>query len=180
MPGFYLALGDAAEREGGEVVRFYLNVTSEGAVGLVGALTTRLNDLGVPFRLKVVDHPRSFTRCDAAVLYVLERDRAPVEEQVRAVADKIGPHLLPGVPALTLALQPGVGFADDPPGDESFGTSRCRLIAEALVRAAERGQTTVRERLARIEERFQEEGLDARQPYLRAPVPPRPVVSVRK
>ena len=63
-------------------------------------------------------------------------------------------HLRPGTPALTKPLGEGIGLAEDPPGGDSFGMNRCGLLAEAMVRAAERGVRTGQERLALVEEAF--------------------------
>ena len=52
------------------VLRVYWNVTPAGAPALMRVLTTRLNASGVPFRLKIADHPFRLDRCDAAVLYL--------------------------------------------------------------------------------------------------------------
>jgi HopA1 effector protein family len=44
----------------------------------------------------------------------------------------VEPYLEPEVPPLTLCLAPGLGLAENPDGDESFGMKRCRQIAEAV------------------------------------------------
>lgn len=168
-PGYYLALGDAHEAPPEAESRFYLNVTSDGAVDLVGAVTTRLNDQAIPFRLKVLDDPRAFVRCDAAVLYVADERRSEVEPLVLGIAAQIGTDLLSQVPALTQRLAHGVGFAEGPGDGQSFGTSRCGLLAAAVERAHATGATSPDDRLALVEAEFAAAAADLDQPFLRAP-----------
>jgi hypothetical protein len=147
-PGFWSAVGDAPSA--GLGVRVYWNVAAGGAPRLVAAVTGHLNAAGVPFRLKVADHPYRFARRDTAVLYLAEdafRERRPeLVELARGLA------LRPGVPAWTLELAPGLGAAEDRDG-ESFGMARCGLLAETVVAGAA------------VEARFAEDGVDLDAPY---------------
>lgn len=157
-PGFWFAVGDAPAAD--FAVRVYWNVSRHGAPALVAAVTGRLNRDGVPFRLKVADHPFRFTRRDAAVLY-LDADAfrgcwAAIGELAAALAG----HLRAGVPAWTLELAPGVGLAEDEAG-ESFGVRRCALLADAIVRAHE-GPVPG---LDAVVARFAEDGVDIDAPY---------------
>jgi hypothetical protein len=133
-PGFWFAVGDAPADA--LAVRVYWNVTCQGAPTLVQTLTTRLNGAGVPFRLKVADHPFRYTRHDSAVLYLAGDDFRALRSELGDLAATLAAHLRPGTPAFTLEFAPGVGLAEDP-GGESFGAQRCGLLAEALVRAHE-------------------------------------------
>ena len=67
---------------------------------------------------------------------------------------------------MTLPLAPGVAFAEDPGGGESFGEHRCLLLAEAVVTAAERGLGGAEDRLEVVRERFAEAGTTLDAPYL--------------
>ena len=165
-PGFYMALGDVALTTSAELLRLYWNIGAAGAAAFVRAATTAVNERGLPARLKVVNDPPMFERCDSAVVY-LERARADdalrVAEELYAAAE---PHLQPRVPALTRSLAPGVGLAEDPGGGQSFGLHRCGLIADGLLRAHERGAETPDERLETVCERMREEGVDPDAPHL--------------
>jgi HopA1 effector protein family len=87
-PGFYLAIGDVTLDQSAErFVRAYWNVTAAGAPALVRELTSRLNAAGTPFRLKVVNHPARFERCDAAVLYLSGPAFMQVRKQICEVAE---------------------------------------------------------------------------------------------
>jgi hypothetical protein len=48
----------------------------------------------------------------------------------------------------------------------SFGSSRCRLLAEGVVAAYERGATALPARLEAVARCFSERGLDLDRPYL--------------
>jgi class II lanthipeptide synthase len=168
-PGFYMALGDAEFLLDGSqpVVRHYWNLRSEGAPRLIELLTRRLNSEGIAFRLKVAGDPAGYARCDAGVLYTLreqyERVCAAVGDAYREVASVLDP----ATPALTKRLAPGLGLAEEP-GERaaSFGMSRCRLLAEAIASAAERGLRDPVQRLEAVCERFSQAGIDLDAPYL--------------
>ncbi len=170
-PGFYMALGDAelpSDASSAGIVRCYWSLRSEGAAALVERLTGALNEAGVAFRLKVIADPEGYRRCDAGVLYTL----APQFERLAPiVADahrRIEPWLRPVSPALTKPLAPGLALAEDPGADaESFGTNRCRLLAEGIVNAAERGAGSVAERMEVVAAHFARAQVSLERPYLR-------------
>ena len=169
-PGFYTAHGDAGDGPAADeapVDRFYWNVRPEARPSLVRALTTRLNRDELQFRLKVLQGP-PVERSDAGVLYTAPAERAEVRAALGVVRREVAGGLRPRTPALALALAPGLGFAEDPPGEESFGTHRCRLIAEALAEAHAQSLRGREERLAAIAGRFAAEGLSLDAPHLSA------------
>ena len=149
-PGFWFAVSDAPA--GDFAVRVYWNVTCAGAPALVATLTTWLNGEGVPFRLKVADHPFRFARRDAAVLYLDAEVFEGVRGRLVETATALAGHLRPGIPAFTLELAPGVGLAEDA-GGESFGGGRCGLLADAIVRSVS------------VAAHFAEAGVDIDAPY---------------
>lgn len=159
--GFYIAFGDAGDAETSDTVpldRFYWNIRPEGRAILVGALTSTLNGAGLPFRLKVLNDPRE-ERCDAGVLYVSSVHRAPVVRALAEVLRAAAPHMRASVPSFTLPLAPGLAFAEDPPGEDSFGTSRCGLMADAIVGAYERGVRGLDRRFEAVADEFAAAGL---------------------
>ena len=165
--GFYTAFGDAGEgTEADALDRFYWNARPSGRASLVEALTGAFNRAAVPFRMKVLHDPATL-RCDAAVLYTASDLRSSASVLVARVSREVSGLLGRPVPALTLRLAPGLGFAEDPGGDESFGTHRCRLLAEALVAAASDGATSSTERVDVIARAFSEAGLSLDRPHLR-------------
>lgn len=167
-PGFYSVLGDRWLGGDEPLVRVYWHVEVSGALPFVAAATARINEAGLPARLKVVNHPDAFGRCDAAVLYLRRQDLRRAGDVVAAVHAAVAPHLTERTPALTKRLAPGVALAEDPGGGASFGLHRCGLLAEALIRAHEDGLTTLEGRLARVRAHLAEAGVDPERPYLDA------------
>jgi hypothetical protein len=170
FPGFYMALGnEGLELQATEpLIRFYWNVSSEGAPRLVRALTERLNSARLPFRLKVVNDPERFIRCDAAVLYVRKRDHLKLVRLVRTTFGELASQMRPLTPMFTRDIAPGLGFAEDPGGSDSFGTHRCRLLADGIIRSYESGCHSVADQLRTIEAEFAGAGISLDKPYLNA------------
>lgn len=167
-PGFYMATGENElpwdEKEG--LLRFYWNLASHGAVQLVREVTLALNTAKLAFRLKVINDPRRYTRCDAGVLYIAKTDYPAVARLLEEMYLQIAPHLFAGVPAFTKQLAPGLGFAEDPGQGDSFGLQRCRLLADGLIRAYEQRRTSLHDRLEIVQRRFLEAGIVTEQPFL--------------
>jgi hypothetical protein len=168
-PGFYMALGNEGltSAPGRVLLRFYWNLRAEDAPNLIRGVTQLLNNDQIPFRLKVVNDPTRYDRCDAAVLYVQRTDYERVLPHVRRILVDYGAKLKRATPVFTKALAPGLGLAEEPAvSEDSFGMDRCRLLAEAIVRVHERAFTATTDRLRVVEEVFAEEGLSTAIPYL--------------
>ncbi|GAA4215461.1 T3SS effector HopA1 family protein [Microbispora amethystogenes] len=173
--GWYTIFGDHGGLDGGEggLVRLYLTLADAGAAPeLVHATTRALNDLRVPFQLKLVNNPEAFERRDAFVIYLgagaWKRHRAVLEKIHRSREDRFRDDH----PCFALRLARGFSFAQEPEVEgqrTSFGLHRCQLVAEGLLRAYEEGRHSPRERFLSIRERYAEAGLDIRRPYLNAP-----------
>ncbi len=165
-PGFYTALGDQPLDDAGEIARLYWNASSQGMVELMRLLTTTLNRTGAPFRLKALARAHGSPRRDAFVLYVARRDMGELADLLAGIHAEVSPHLMPGTPALTKALAPGLSFADDPADRSSFGMHRCLMIAEGVVQAHESGVDDAPGRLGFVERVFLARGVDLDAPYL--------------
>jgi len=166
-PGFYVALGDEGPEPGEPLIRLYWNLFRDAAAPFVGAATAMLNDARVPFRLKVLNDPALYDRCDAGVLYLERRGGDQVASIIAAVHGVIAEGLGDETPVFTLRLARGLAFAEDPGDvDESFGMNRCALLAEGIVRAHERGEESIAGRLAIVADVFTEAGLSLDRPYL--------------
>lgn len=170
QPGFYFAFGEAPadQQEDYGVVRFYWNVTAKGAPLLVGAITAALNRFGIPFRFKCLRQQALFDRCDVAVLYVAKRHCRIVATLLPEVHRAVQQELKPATPLFSKHLADGLGFAEDPRTGESFGMNRCRLMAEAVCRAHQRGHDSAEARLGEIAAAFAAAGLSFERPYLNA------------
>lgn len=185
-PGFYMALGDvclAGDRSQGAMLRLYWHLAPEAAAGFIGLATRACNEAGLAFRLKVARQPAEYRRrCDSGVLYFLAADYPVVARIAVGVHARLGEGMLAGTPALARPLARGLALAEDPGGAESFGTSRCALVAEGLIVAREQGAGSDSERLAAIYRAFRSAGLDPEAPYLNAgsadyPWPPEAIAS---
>ena len=166
-PGFYIAVGNRDLPPDEQIARLYWHISPLGAVSLVRELTLLLNGAEVPFRLKALNDPSSYDRCDAVVVYL---PREALERLQRALAEvwaHLEAELRDPVPALTLELAPGLGFAEDPLNGLSFGEHRCALLAEGLVRAREREIVDQAGCVAAIESTFAEAGISLATPYLK-------------
>ncbi len=167
-PGFYVSLGDEglAPRRSDPVVRVYWNITAEEAPQLIEAATTRLNAARVPFRLKVVNDPDRYGRCDAAVLYVPKRCYPGIVDAVATMYREMHAPRQHGTPAFTKTLAPGLGLAEDPGTGDSFGMHRCRLLAEGILRAQDEGRRSSGARLEAVVNSFAAAGVSSDEPFL--------------
>ncbi len=170
-PGFYMALGNEGLTldPAMPIVRFYWNLRSSGAPRLVGAATRVLNREQVPFRLKVISDPDGFTRCDAGVLYVERHDYLRVAQAVHGIYAELAADIKPATPVFTKRLAPGLALAEEPAGSaDSFGTHRCGLLAEAIIRACEQKTKAIQDCMEVLAACFAEEGLSLHTPFLNA------------
>jgi hypothetical protein len=170
QPVFYFAFGEALadQQDDFGIVRFYWNVTADGAAPLVGAITQALNRFAIPFRFKCLHLSNLFDRSDAAVLYIAKRHYRIVATMLPDVHRAVRALLKSATPLFTKPLAAGLGLAEDPRTGESFGMSRCRLLAEAVCRAHERGLDSVEARLGEVTGAFTAAGLSLEHPYLNA------------
>jgi len=165
-PGLYVALGDTPA-PAGDRVRLFWNVNAAGAVTLVARATYALNGAGLPFALEVLDNPARYGRRPAASLALAGSDFAAAMTLLRPLLRALAGQLADGAPAFTKPLGRGLALAEEPDGDERFGSHRCRLLAEAIVGADERGVTAPERRLDAVRERFAADGICLETPYLR-------------
>jgi hypothetical protein len=170
QPGFYYAFGEALadQQDDFGILRFYWNVTADGAAALIRNLTQALNRFAIPFRFKCLQLPELFDRTDAAVLYIAKRHYRVAASILPDVHRAIRPSLEPATPLFAKTLADGLGFAEDPKTGESFGMSRCRLVAEAVCRAHEQGAHSAEARLERVIAAFAAARLSLDAPYLNA------------
>jgi len=167
-PGFMLIHGQRLlqpRSAGNRRTRLYLHMDMEGAREVI-ALCERFNQHQVPFTLKVAAHPDAFERCDTVILFVERQDYRRASAILVEAAHRSGHRPRPPNPAFASVLAPGVSVADDPPGEESFGASRVRLLAMGILRAWEAGRTSLDARLHEVGKAFREEGRSLERPHL--------------
>jgi len=168
QPGFYFlysgTLTDVWDEH--HLLRFYFHATAEGAPALLERLTTQLNRYQIPFRMKALMEPDMYYRTDAVVLYLARRYHQIAIRLMLDIPPAVAAGLRPETPLFTLPLRPGVGLAEEPNTGESFGMHRCRLVAEGVVDAWQRGDQSSAGRIAAIDARFTASGFSLQQPHL--------------
>jgi HopA1 effector protein family len=169
-PGFLTLVGDVdlSAEPNGLIARVYFNVSCAAAPRLVGEVTSAFDRARIPFRLKVINHPERFGRCDAAVLYMHAFDFRRTRRLLRRAVEACVGQLQPRTPVFTKPLAPGVGLGEErgSAGAESFGTRRCLLVATGVVEAHEERIRDLRGRLSKVERCFADAGIDIDAPYL--------------
>jgi hypothetical protein len=161
--GFYYAFSQTVSQydEGERTVRFYWNVSCEGAPRLLEAITRAFNRFQIPFRFKCLAHSSAYPRRDAAVLYLNARYYPIAALVVESIYAEVQHVLSPGTPLFTKRLADGLAFAEDPGG--SFGENRTKILAAAML--ATRGML-VEERIAELDRQFEQRGLSLDRPWL--------------
>lgn len=140
-PGYYMAISNAGMPgvDNNPIVRIYVNVKPGTAPALLRSMTSFVCSRGLRAIIKILNHPDSFGRPDAAVVY-LERDAfIQLCSELREIVARFAPNLSDSVPGFTKRWMLGVGIAEEPErkGEVavSFGEHRSRLIAVGLARA---------------------------------------------
>ena len=166
QPGYYFAFGETLDELADQLslTRLYFHCPARSAASLVCELTGALNRFQTPFQLKTPAAPALYCRTDAAVLYVGQRYFPIAARIVSQAREKI--RLEASTPLFTKALWPGIGAAVEPGSGESFGSHRCRLAAEGIVNAWRQGEQGIDARLAAIERRFRDDGLNFERPWV--------------
>lgn len=170
QPGFYFAFGETVvdQQDDYNLVRFYWNIEATGVSSLLRLITQNLNRFQVPFRLKCLSNRRHYSRLDAMVLFVNKRFYRITAELVLEVHRRIIENLESETPLFTKQLAPGLGLAEDPGNGDSFGMSRCRMLAEAIWSAYLQGLQTEQARLHEMVKLFEHYGIAFERPYLNA------------
>ena len=176
--GFYMAVGNAGadnrhNRElHSEIVRIYFNVSSEGAVALMKAITRGLNKIKLPFAFKVLYNPSDYNRYDSGVLYFERSHYEAVRSVLSGIYAEERSQFRAETPLFTKLLAPGLALAEEPKQKfatvESFGMNRCQIIVNGLLEARATGDESSEGRLRAILHHFSLLGIDLKHPYLNA------------
>jgi hypothetical protein len=178
--GFYMAVGNAgltsqtAARTSNfrGMTRIYFHFSPEGAIAVMASLTQKLNVRNLPFSFKVLYNPSSYDRYDSGVLYFEKSFYPQVREALQAIYAETEIHFRPEVPLFTKQLAPGLSVAEEPDRkfteQESFGTNRCQIVANGLLKAWLADKDAPDDRLEAIFESFFMLGIAIERPYLNA------------
>ncbi|WP_349262604.1 T3SS effector HopA1 family protein [Allocoleopsis sp.] len=174
--GFYVAVGNAGSENSSNLnvrkVRIYFNLSPEGAIAIMSAITRQLNKVGIPFTFKALYNPSSYGRYDSAVLYFERSNYEVVRQVVEKVYAENYSHFYQEVPLFTKFLAPGLALAEEPDckfaAKESFGMNRCQIVANGLLDAWQKGEDSPESRMESILQQFSQQGIDYSKPYLNA------------
>lgn len=123
-----------------QIIRFYLNPYPDLAQTITYQLIIQLDAYKIPFQLKYYDPnvEEVLTYCDQIVLYVPQRQFALVAWILFRIYNQYQQFLRSRLPLFVKPLLPlqGIGFAEEPVADESFGENRCGHIAHAVIKWA--------------------------------------------
>lgn len=142
------------------LVRVYFNSAPASAPTVIRRVTELTEEAGdLSYTVKTPAASNHGGRADAVVLYLGPAGFAGYRERLVRLGAALADHLRPSIPRFTLGLSAGVAMSEGPLSGESFGLTRCQLIARAAGGPA--GDAP-----ARVEAIFSAAGLDAERPYL--------------
>lgn len=176
--GFYMAVGNKGSQRldnsnvDSQTVRIYFNLSPEGAVAIMAAITRHLNEISLPFSFKALYNPSAYERYDSAVLYFGKGNYEAVRQVLQTVYTENRSHFQPEVPLFAKFLAPGLALAEEPDrkftAKESFGTHRCQIVANGLLEPWQNGDDSPDSRMASITKNFSLLGIDLSRSYLNA------------
>ncbi|NEO77964.1 T3SS effector HopA1 family protein [Moorena sp. SIO4G3] len=155
-----------------QVVLAYFNFDPEAAVILMKYLTTKLNEVEMPFVFKVLHNPLNYHRYDSGILQFHQSNYKLMRQILQTIYSEIESHFKSQVPIFTKAIAPGIGLAENPYSKllftygETFGMNRCRIVANAIVEAYMNGDESPEARMKYIIQHFEQMGIDLERPYL--------------
>jgi hypothetical protein len=177
--GFYMAIGNvgssrelsSAEYQS-QTVRIYFNVSPEGAVVIMSSLSQSLNEAELPFSFKVLYNPSHYQRFDSGVLYFDLSDYDKFHPILQEIYSEHSMYFRSETPLFTKLLAPGLALAEEPDRKfsavESFGQNRCQIVANGLLDAMKKGDSSPEGRWACIQESFVNVGIELERSYLNA------------
>lgn len=168
QPGFYIVHAEIAPsyEDFQTLMRLYWNLEPEGAPKLLARITERFNAMRVPFQFKALRYRSQYSRADSAVLFTGWRYAAIALRLAWEIYADVKQHLKPYTPLFAKQIAPGLGLAEDPANGQSFGMSRCGLLAQAMLSAYGKRLQSQKARLAELRTLFEQAGLNLDNPHL--------------
>jgi hypothetical protein len=168
QPGFYIVQPEIAPSfsDFQSLVRLYWHISPECAPELLHRITVRFNALRVPFQFKTLRYRTQYSRADSAVLFVGWRYTGIALRLASEIHADVRSHMKPYTPLFTKQLLPGLALAEDPGNGQSFGMSRCGLLAQAVVNSWQQGQQSQESRMSILRGLFEKAGFDLDNPHL--------------
>ena len=168
QPGFYIVQPEIAPSftDFQSLVRLYWNISPDCAPELLHLVTGRFNALRVPFQFKTLRYRSQYSRADSAVLFVGWRYTGIALRLASEIHADLRRHMKPYTPLFAKQLLPGLALAEDPGNGQSFGMSRCSLLAQSVVNAWQQGQQSQESRMSILRGLFDKTGLNLDHPHL--------------
>jgi len=165
LEGYWVGHSEQWVSSPGRILRVYWNIDNEGAALLVHTLFSTMPD-NIAYSLKLLVEADGYLRTDTAVLYFHTRDIGVVMPAIYQTSRKLDGLLYTGIPRLTKPVTKGVSLAEEPRlKNQSFGSSRCQILASALQRAHAEGIQKQHALLAIIHQELNRAGINPEKPY---------------
>lgn len=165
QPSFYYVFSNCPLDLSHKLTRIYWNVNSKGAAVLIDSITKKLNHYNIPFLFKCLNHPDLYFRRDAAVLYVEDNLMHIINLLLPEICGIMNEYLEEDVPLFTYRYSKGVGIAESPNTQESFGMNRVGIVAETLINSMREKQASGMV-IKEIEAAFLKKGINPSAPFL--------------
>ena len=173
---YYIAVGNAGFQRSSnldqqtKIVSVYFNLSSDGAVAVMGSLTQELNALALPFTFKVLYNPSDYDCYDSGILSFDHRDYQDVLPVLQSIYLEHQSHFQPEVPLFTKVLAPGLALAEEPDQkffeQDNFGRNRCQIVTNGLLVARQKGDESPKGRMVEIRQQFSLMGIELQHTYL--------------
>ena len=166
QPVFYYAYSDAGFQHNPLIMRFYWNVKPGMAATLLREVSTQLNHYQLPYLYKCLNHPSWYVRRDSAILYIGKQYHSIINTLLPVIYKSVQKGMVDDVPMFTHQLAKGLGYGDSPVNGDSFGMSRSRFIARALVAGYRKGLKKKEQYFNEVSYQFSIENIDPAVPYI--------------
>tara|TARA_Y100000385_G_C13088372_1_gene637502 strand:- start:921 stop:1967 length:1047 start_codon:yes stop_codon:yes gene_type:complete len=164
QPYFLYVYSNEVMDSNSELIRFYFNIDPLYTHTLIDEITKTGNQYHLPFTFKCLDHPNYYKcRSDAFVLYIDKNHHYLAWKVILKLYPLIKNHLNDEVSLFSYKIKDGIGFAEDPGNNQSFGLTRSAAVASLLIEASNDGNQLTN---SRIQESFLNRGILADKMYL--------------
>jgi hypothetical protein len=147
------------------LLRLYLNVGAADVGLAVAALAASLAERQTRFSMKCPGTPNGFARADALVVYLNRADWQSCADPLLRALGVSAIRLRSGTPAMTRRLADGIAVADDPGDGQSYGQSRCAILAPALAQVLVQNDLDLGTIVDVFESALSDAGLDPADPW---------------
>jgi len=165
QPTFFYVFSDKNIDLTQKIIRVYWNITSEGAPKLIDLITKKLNYYNIPFLFKCLNHPNLYFRRDAAVLYIEDNLMPIISFIITEMHIEMKEYLENDVPLFCYQFRKGIGIAESPNSQESFGMNRIGIVVTALLKNISK-KLSVENNIEEIAKVFLEKGIDPSKTFL--------------